>query len=35
MSYQFIDETATEVKVIVDTDELLFKKVYCSTLRNK
>jgi hypothetical protein len=31
MSYQFIDESATEVKVIVDTDELLFKKVYCST----
>jgi hypothetical protein len=31
MSYQFIDETATEVKVIIDTDELLFKKVYCST----
>jgi hypothetical protein len=31
MSYQFIDESATTVKVIVGTDELLFKKVYCST----
>ena len=31
MSYQFIDESATIVKVIVGTDELLFKKVYCST----
>jgi hypothetical protein len=31
MSYQFIDESATVLKVIVDTDELLFKKVYCST----
>lgn len=31
MSYQFIDESATILKVIVDGDELLFKKVYCST----
>lgn len=31
MNYQFIDESATILKVIVGTDELLFKKVYCST----
>lgn len=31
MSYQFIDESATILKVIVGSDELLFKKVYCST----
>lgn len=31
MSYQFIDESATVIKVVVGTDELLFKKVYCST----
>lgn len=31
MSYQFINETPTIIKVIDNGRELLFKKVYCST----